>query len=57
MSPLSAAATDFNLKKSDCPDTEFPVRILALDQGALWYKKDSKFKIPKGEIRRNVPQK
>uniref|UniRef100_A0A3P9NF68 Nardilysin b (N-arginine dibasic convertase) n=1 Tax=Poecilia reticulata TaxID=8081 RepID=A0A3P9NF68_POERE len=40
-------ATDFNLKKSDCPDTEFPVRILALEQGALWYKKDHKFKIPK----------
>uniref|UniRef100_A0A3Q2UQB3 Nardilysin convertase n=1 Tax=Fundulus heteroclitus TaxID=8078 RepID=A0A3Q2UQB3_FUNHE len=40
-------ATDFNLKTSDCPDTEFPVRILDLEQGALWYKKDNKFKIPK----------
>ncbi|XP_014908061.1 nardilysin-like isoform X1 [Poecilia latipinna] len=44
-------ATDFNLKKSDCPDSEFPVRILALEQGALWYKKDNKFKIPKAYIR------
>ncbi|XP_038153161.1 nardilysin b [Cyprinodon tularosa] len=44
-------ATDFSLKTSDCPDTEFPVRILNLDQGALWYKKDNKFKIPKGYIR------
>ncbi|XP_035987656.1 nardilysin b [Fundulus heteroclitus] len=44
-------ATDFNLKTSDCPDTEFPVRILDLEQGALWYKKDNKFKIPKGYIR------
>ncbi|PWA19139.1 hypothetical protein CCH79_00020776, partial [Gambusia affinis] len=44
-------ATDFNLKKSDCPDTEFPVQILALEQGALWYKKDNKFKIPKAYIR------
>ncbi|XP_015254488.1 PREDICTED: nardilysin-like [Cyprinodon variegatus] len=44
-------ATDFSLKTSDFPDTEFPVRILNLDQGALWYKKDNKFKIPKGYIR------
>ncbi|MEQ2316683.1 hypothetical protein AMECASPLE_035093, partial [Ameca splendens] len=39
---------DFNLKTSDSPDTDFPVRILNLRQGALWYKKDNKFKIPKG---------
>ncbi|KAK5623448.1 hypothetical protein CRENBAI_014232 [Crenichthys baileyi] len=44
-------ATDFNLKTSDCPDTDFPVRILNLRQGALWYKKDNKFKIPKAYIR------
>ncbi|KAM4739813.1 nardilysin b isoform 2-T3 [Anableps anableps] len=44
-------ATDFSLKTSDCPDTEFPVRILDLEQGALWYKKDNKFKIPKAYIR------
>lgn len=42
-------ASDFTLKPSDCPDTEFPVRIADSDRGCLWYKKDNKFKIPKGE--------
>ncbi|XP_023282535.1 nardilysin-like [Seriola lalandi dorsalis] len=44
-------ATDFTLKPSDCPDTEFPVRIANSDRGCLWYKKDNKFKIPKAYIR------
>lgn len=44
------SATDFTLKPSDCPDTEFPVRIADSERGCLWYKKDNKFKIPKGEI-------
>uniref|UniRef100_A0A8D0AUE6 Nardilysin convertase n=1 Tax=Sander lucioperca TaxID=283035 RepID=A0A8D0AUE6_SANLU len=44
-------ATDFTLKPSDCPDTEFPVRIAESDRGCLWYKKDNKFKIPKAYIR------
>lgn len=43
-------ATDFTLKSSDCPDTEFPVRVSDSDRGCLWYKKDNKFKIPKGEV-------
>uniref|UniRef100_A0A673N156 Nardilysin-like n=1 Tax=Sinocyclocheilus rhinocerous TaxID=307959 RepID=A0A673N156_9TELE len=43
-------ATDFTLKTSDCPDTEYPVRIMNNDRGCLWYKKDNKFKIPKGVI-------
>uniref|UniRef100_A0A673CB00 Nardilysin-like n=1 Tax=Sphaeramia orbicularis TaxID=375764 RepID=A0A673CB00_9TELE len=47
-------ATDFTLKTSDCPDTEFPVRIITSDRGALWYKKDNKFKIPKAYIRFNL---
>ncbi|XP_041861984.1 nardilysin b [Melanotaenia boesemani] len=44
-------ATDFNLKTSDCPDSEFPVRIVDSVRGGLWYKKDNKFKIPKAYIR------
>ena len=44
------SATDFALKPSDCPDTEFPVRIADSDRGCLWYKKDNKFKIPKGKV-------
>uniref|UniRef100_A0AAQ4RPA4 Nardilysin a (N-arginine dibasic convertase) n=1 Tax=Gasterosteus aculeatus aculeatus TaxID=481459 RepID=A0AAQ4RPA4_GASAC len=44
-------ATDFTLKPSDCPDTEFPVRIADSERGCLWYKKDNKFKIPKAYIR------
>ncbi|KAM9849125.1 nardilysin b [Aulostomus maculatus] len=47
-------ATDFTLKTSDCPDTEFPVRIINTDRGCLWYKKDNKFKIPKAYIRFNL---
>ncbi|KAF7644126.1 hypothetical protein LDENG_00227070 [Lucifuga dentata] len=47
-------ATDFTLKASDCPDTEFPVRIVDSERGCLWYKKDNKFKIPKAYIRFNL---
>uniref|UniRef100_A0A673N3Q4 Nardilysin-like n=1 Tax=Sinocyclocheilus rhinocerous TaxID=307959 RepID=A0A673N3Q4_9TELE len=43
-------ATDFTLKTSDCPDTEYPVRIMNNDRGCLWYKKDNKFKIPKAYV-------
>uniref|UniRef100_A0A8D3DP67 Nardilysin-like n=1 Tax=Scophthalmus maximus TaxID=52904 RepID=A0A8D3DP67_SCOMX len=41
-------ATDFTLKAADCPDSEFPVRVVNNERGCLWYKKDNKFKIPKG---------
>ncbi|XP_072544674.1 nardilysin isoform X2 [Salminus brasiliensis] len=44
-------STDFTLKTADCPDSEFPVRIISNDRGCLWYKKDNKFKIPKAYIR------
>ncbi|KAM9762685.1 LOW QUALITY PROTEIN: nardilysin b [Menidia menidia] len=47
-------ATDFTLKTADCPDTEFPVRIVTSERGSLWYKKDNKFKIPKAYIRFNL---
>ncbi|XP_067846322.1 nardilysin-like isoform X2 [Heptranchias perlo] len=44
-------ATDFTLKKSDCTDTAYPVKIVDNKHGCLWYKKDNKFEIPKGYIR------
>ncbi|XP_062412295.1 nardilysin b isoform X2 [Sardina pilchardus] len=47
-------ATDFTLKASDCPDTEFPVKILNTKEGCLWFKKDNKFKIPKAYVRFNL---
>ncbi|KAK9519792.1 hypothetical protein VZT92_022498 [Zoarces viviparus] len=47
-------ASDFTLKESDCPDTEFPVRITNNERGCMWYKKDNKFKIPKAYIRFNL---
>ncbi|XP_054458442.1 nardilysin-like [Anoplopoma fimbria] len=47
-------ASDFSLKEPDCPDTEFPVRIMNNERGCLWYKKDNKFKIPKAYIRFNL---
>lgn len=43
-------ATDFMLKAFDCPETEYPVKIVNTPQGCLWYKKDNKFKIPKGKM-------
>lgn len=43
-------ATDFTLKPFDCPETEYPAKIVNTPQGCLWYKKDNKFKIPKGKI-------
>uniref|UniRef100_A0A8C9WWQ1 Nardilysin b (N-arginine dibasic convertase) n=1 Tax=Scleropages formosus TaxID=113540 RepID=A0A8C9WWQ1_SCLFO len=47
-------ATDFTLKTPDCPDTEFPVRIVNNEKGCLWFKKDTKFKIPKAYVRFNL---
>uniref|UniRef100_A0A8C9XDQ8 Nardilysin convertase n=1 Tax=Sander lucioperca TaxID=283035 RepID=A0A8C9XDQ8_SANLU len=47
-------ATDFALKESDCPDSEFPIRTVNNERGCLWYKKDTKFKIPKADIRFNL---
>ncbi|XP_075901317.1 nardilysin-like isoform X2 [Nelusetta ayraudi] len=44
-------ATDFELKASDWPDSDVPVRIASTERGCLWYKKDNKFKIPKAYIR------
>ncbi|XP_063283881.1 nardilysin [Pelobates fuscus] len=44
-------ATDFALKTSDIADTEYPNKIMDNDHGCLWYKKDTKFKIPKAYIR------
>uniref|UniRef100_A0A803V5H7 Nardilysin convertase n=1 Tax=Ficedula albicollis TaxID=59894 RepID=A0A803V5H7_FICAL len=44
-------ATDFALKVADCPETEYPVKTLSTQQGCLWYRKDDKFKIPKGYVR------
>ncbi|XP_041507627.1 nardilysin [Microtus oregoni] len=44
-------ATDFTLKAFDCPETEYPAKIVNTPQGCLWYKKDNKFKIPKAYIR------
>ncbi|KAJ8277501.1 hypothetical protein GJAV_G00075860 [Gymnothorax javanicus] len=43
-------ATDFTLKSSDCPDGEYPVRIVSNEKGCLWFKKDNKFKIPKAYV-------
>ncbi|KAI5101070.1 nardilysin isoform X1, partial [Silurus meridionalis] len=47
-------ATDFTLKTPDCPDTEFPVKIVDDSRGRLWFKRDIKFKIPKAYIRFNL---
>ncbi|RXN20438.1 nardilysin-like protein [Labeo rohita] len=47
----SVEATDFTLITSDCPDTDFPVKIIDNERGRLWFRKDDKFKIPKAYAR------
>ena len=42
-------ATDFTLQPPDIPNSHVPVRIANSGLGCIWYKKDDKFKIPKGE--------
>lgn len=40
-------ATDFQIKLSDQEETDIPVKILDNEENRLWYKKDTKFNIPK----------
>ncbi|KAK7126778.1 hypothetical protein R3I94_018084 [Phoxinus phoxinus] len=44
-------ASDFTLRTSDCPDTDFPVKIIDNERARLWFRKDNKFKIPKAFAR------
>nr|XP_009681623.1 PREDICTED: nardilysin-like [Struthio camelus australis] len=43
-------ATDFSLKAPDFPNMDYPVKILNIPQGCMWYKKDKKFKKPKAYV-------
>ncbi|KGL77582.1 Nardilysin, partial [Tinamus guttatus] len=43
-------ATDFSLKAPDFPKMEYPVKILNMPQGCMWYKNDKKFKKPKAYV-------
>ncbi|CAH1774132.1 unnamed protein product [Owenia fusiformis] len=44
-------ASDFSLKEvEEKLNTEYPTAIVDTPQGKLWYKKDSKFKVPKAYI-------
>uniref|UniRef100_A0A8B9PED5 Nardilysin n=1 Tax=Apteryx owenii TaxID=8824 RepID=A0A8B9PED5_APTOW len=43
-------ATDFSLKAPDFPKMDYPVKILNIPQGCMWYKKDKKFKKPKASF-------
>uniref|UniRef100_T1J428 Nardilysin n=1 Tax=Strigamia maritima TaxID=126957 RepID=T1J428_STRMM len=43
-------ATDFEIKQPDRPESEFPVKIVDTPQSCLWYKKDTKFLIPKAYV-------
>ncbi|XP_062849767.1 nardilysin [Trichomycterus rosablanca] len=43
-------ATDFTLKQPDCADTEYPVRVAETERGCVWYRKDTKFNIPKAYV-------
>nr|XP_013806051.1 PREDICTED: nardilysin-like [Apteryx mantelli mantelli] len=43
-------ATDFSLKAPDFPKMDYPVKILNIPQGCMWYKKDKKFKKPKAYV-------
>ncbi|XP_077981898.1 nardilysin-like [Glandiceps talaboti] len=48
--PNKFIARDFHLKESDREDTPYPVKIIDDSKGILWYKRDNKFKVPKGCI-------
>lgn len=45
---VSVLATDFSLKAPDFPEVDYPVKVLNTPQGCMWYKKDNKFRKPKG---------
>ncbi|XP_077862636.1 nardilysin-like [Saccoglossus kowalevskii] len=49
-SPNKFIATDFTLKDADIDDTVYPTKITDTPHGRLWYKRDTKFKVPKGYI-------
>eukprot|EP00066_Takifugu_rubripes_P010986 XP_003979301.1 PREDICTED: nardilysin-like [Takifugu rubripes] len=44
-------ATDFTLKAADCENSDVPVQVVQVERGALWFKKDDKFQIPRAYIR------
>lgn len=43
-------ANDFNIKEPDLPLTDTPIAILNDAQSQLWYKKDTKFQVPKAFV-------
>ncbi|XP_014681829.1 PREDICTED: nardilysin-like [Priapulus caudatus] len=46
--PNRFMAKDFTIKDPDCPLSEEPVMITDSPCNRLWYKKDTKFNVPKG---------
>ncbi|KAJ8039795.1 Nardilysin [Holothuria leucospilota] len=48
--PNNFIATNFALKEADREDTEYPVCILDAPHSKIWYKRDTKFKTPRGYI-------
>uniref|UniRef100_H3CJ00 Nardilysin b (N-arginine dibasic convertase) n=1 Tax=Tetraodon nigroviridis TaxID=99883 RepID=H3CJ00_TETNG len=44
-------ATDFSLKAADCRDSDVPVRIVQEERGALWFKRDQRFRSPRAHVR------
>ncbi|XP_055077197.1 nardilysin-like [Periophthalmus magnuspinnatus] len=49
--PNRFITSDFSLRAADCPHSALPVCVESSQRGALWYKKDNTFNIPKAHIR------
>ena len=47
--PNDYIATDFSIKDPNLFTTPYPRAIVDTESGRLWFKKDNRFKVPKGE--------
>ncbi|XP_063962831.1 nardilysin-like [Lytechinus pictus] len=48
--PNKFIATEFELKKADVPDTDYPTCILDNGYSKLWYRRDTKFNMPRASM-------
>eukprot|EP00057_Strongylocentrotus_purpuratus_P032639 XP_788330.4 PREDICTED: nardilysin [Strongylocentrotus purpuratus] len=48
--PNKFIATEFDLNKPDVPDTDYPTCILDTEHSKLWYRRDTKFSMPRASM-------
>ncbi|XP_072295428.1 nardilysin-like [Eucyclogobius newberryi] len=49
--PNHFISSDFSLRTADTHNSHFPERVQSSQRGALWYKRDDTFRIPKAHLR------